>query len=650
MQPDADPLEYEDETELAGMMTPPSGGAGSGLSSLAVSPKAEQKSPYSDDKDDRAWSQLSTPPPVFELQNFNGADLPKRAIVHFPDHSALSLQGIKPPIQSTAGYSYTHGSGSLPPSYTLDPGTDASEQKLDPSERRLRQLGYKQELRRSLNFLEILSVSMAACNPYITVIPFYQIALSYGGPQNVVWPWWPTAACALCAALVLSEICSSFPTTGSLYFWAASMAPAKWKAITSWVTAWLEVVALIVTSASVAYPATQIIQQIILLASGGMTGGGYYLPKGLFFLVYAALEFSWAIHASFSLKSVSRFLTFTFVYFNIVFLSILVILLPLVAPTTKSASWVFTHYEDSSELTGVSYVGLNWMFATLLPQFSFFGYDQAAHVTEETKRSDMAGPKAIIGSLVAEIVLGYSLIVSLTFSIQGQWKHLFSADCATGGEYPFAQIIYDIFHGRYHDSTGAIIILVLILLPFYASGVGIMAASSRAIYAISRDGAMPGSNFLKRLNASSKVPVRAAWLSSFVAIIIGLTQFGGSTAFLAILSVATIAWNATYFAPIFFRLIMPRDDFIPGPFHLGWLSKPLCIVALAYILYTDIMFMVPLIYPITLDNFNYGPVAAAVVLGGALLWWAVSARKWFVGPVRTIDAPTLHGRDFMGVY
>eukprot|EP00850_Spirogloea_muscicola_P022268 SM000285S10797 [mRNA] locus=s285:22150:22465:+ [translate_table: standard] len=62
------------------------------------------------------------------------------------------------------------------------------------------------------------------------------------------------------------------------------------------------------------------------------------------------------------------------------------------------------------------------------------------------------------------------------------------------------------------------------------------------------------------------------------------------------------------------------------------------------------MFMVPLIYPITLDNFNYGPVAAAVVLGGALLWWAASARKWFVGPVRTIDAPTLHGRDFMGVY
>jgi hypothetical protein len=34
---------------------------------------------------------------------------------------------------------------------------------------------------------------------------------------------------------------------------------------------------------------------------------------------------------------------------------------------------------------------------------------------------------------------------------------------------------------------------------------------------------------------------------------------------------------------------------------------------------------------------NYAPIA----IGGALvlvgLWWLVSARKWFTGPVRTID-------------
>ena len=36
---------------------------------------------------------------------------------------------------------------------------------------------------------------------------------------------------------------------------------------------------------------------------------------------------------------------------------------------------------------------------------------------------------------------------------------------------------------------------------------------------------------------------------------------------------------------------------------------------------------------------NYAPIA----IGGALLlvglWWVLSARKWFTGPVRTIDEP-----------
>ena len=33
-----------------------------------------------------------------------------------------------------------------------------------------------------------------------------------------------------------------------------------------------------------------------------------------------------------------------------------------------------------------------------------------------------------------------------------------------------------------------------------------------------------------------------------------------------------------------------------------------------------------------MKTFNYTPVAVAVVVGVAGLWYAVSARKWFKGP------------------
>jgi hypothetical protein len=42
--------------------------------------------------------------------------------------------------------------------------------------------------------------------------------------------------------------------------------------------------------------------------------------------------------------------------------------------------------------------------------------------------------------------------------------------------------------------------------------------------------------------------------------------------------------------------------------------------------------MLPTASPITAESFNYTPVAVAVVLGFAGLWWLASARHWFTGP------------------
>ena len=36
---------------------------------------------------------------------------------------------------------------------------------------------------------------------------------------------------------------------------------------------------------------------------------------------------------------------------------------------------------------------------------------------------------------------------------------------------------------------------------------------------------------------------------------------------------------------------------------------------------------------------NYAPLAVIVVIGGAAIWWNVSAKNWFTGPRRTIDEP-----------
>jgi hypothetical protein len=52
-----------------------------------------------------------------------------------------------------------------------------------------------------------------------------------------------------------------------------------------------------------------------------------------------------------------------------------------------------------------------------------------------------------------------------------------------------------------------------------------------------------------------------------------------------------------------------------------------------------VLFVLPTFSPITVVNFNYTIVAVLVVLGGAWLYWQLSAKNWFTGPHPNIDEP-----------
>lgn len=97
---------------------------------------------------------------------------------------------------------------------------------------------------------------------------------------------------------------------------------------------------------------------------------------------------------------------------------VIVIMLPLVALTTKSASYVFTKFDMSPESTGVSSKPYAVVLSFLVSQYSLYGYDAAAHLTEETKGADKNGPIAILSSIGIISVFGWAYILALTFSIQ----------------------------------------------------------------------------------------------------------------------------------------------------------------------------------------------------------------------------------------
>ncbi|CAN1132727.1 Amino-acid permease BAT1 homolog [Linum perenne] len=427
-------------------------------------------------------------------------------------------------------------------------------QEMDSGEKRLNELGYKQELRRQMTLFKTLAISFSTMTLFTGITPLYGSSLMYAGPATLVWGW----------------------TTGSLYFWAAHLAGPKWGPFASWCCAWLETIGL------VAGIGTQVI--------GGL---------------------------------------------------VIVILLPLVATTTQSASYVFTHFEVGSGTTGVSSMPYAVILSFLVSQYSLYGYDTAAHLTEETKGADKNGPIAILSSIGIITVFGWAYILALTFSIQ-DFSYLYDPSNETAGAFVPAQILYDAFHGRYQNSAGAIILLFVIWGSFFFGGLSITTSAARVVYALSRDKGLPFSSVWSKIHPKHKVPSNAVWLCAAICILLGLPILKVNVVFTAITSICTIGWVGGYAVPIFARMVMDEKKFKAGPFYLGKARRPVCFVAFIWICYTCCVFLLPTMYPITWDTFNYAPVALGIGLGLIMLWWVLDARKWFKGPVRNIDAPNGH--------
>jgi amino acid transporter len=151
------------------------------------------------------------------------------------------------------------------------------------------------------------------------------------------------------------------------------------------------------------------------------------------------------------------------------------------------------------------------------------------------------------------------------------------------------------------------------------------------IYAFSRDGALPFSTVWHKLNPGTRTPTNAVWLAAGGAFVLGLPYLFNSTAYAAVTSIATIGLYIAYIIPTFLRLRL-GEDFQRGPWHLGRWSKPVGTLAIAWVAVITVLFMLPQSAPVTVDTFNYAPVAVGVVLAFAGSWWFLSARKWFLNP------------------
>ncbi|XWS68813.1 hypothetical protein CRYUN_Cryun04dG0124900 [Craigia yunnanensis] len=514
------------------------------------------------------------------------------------------------------------------PSHTVENGSNL----VDSGQSRLTELGYKQELKRDLSMFSNFAFSFSIISVLTGITTVYNTGLSFGGPVSFIYGWFITGCFTMFVGLSMAEICSSYPTSGGLYYWSAKLAGPNWAPLASWLTGWFNIVGQWAVTTSVDFSLAQLIQVIILLSTGGKNGGGYEASKYVVIAFHGAILLIHAIINSLPISVLSFFGQLAAVW-NLAGVILLMILIPSVATERASAKFVFTHFNtDNGE--GINSTVYIFVLGLLMSQYTLTGYDASAHMTEETKSADKNGPKGIISSIGISIIFGWGYLLGITFAVT-DIPFLLSEDNDAGG-YAIAEIFYLAFKNRYGNGVGGIICLGVVAIAIFFCGMSSITSNSRMAYAFSRDGAMPLSFLWHKVN-KQEVPINAVWLSAFISFCMALTSLGSLVAFQAMVSVATIGLYIAYALPIFFRVTLARKTFTPGPFNLGRYGVLVGWIAVLWVAIISVLFSLPVAYPITSETLNYTPVAVGGLLVITISSWIVSARHWFTGPITNIS-------------
>jgi amino acid transporter len=337
-------------------------------------------------------------------------------------------------------------------------------------------------------------------------------------------------------------------------------------------------------------------------------------------LIFGAILILHGILNTFGVKVVA-FLSDVSVWWHIAGVLTIVFVLAIVPAHHQSFSFVFTHFVNE---TGIHWWGASvyvFFIGLLVAQYTFTGYDASAHMTEETHNPAIAGPRGIVMSIVVSLVAGWILLIGITFAIQN-----YAGEVASPTGVPPAQIFIDAV-GR---TGGELLLLVAIVAQLFC-GMASVTANSRMIYAFSRDGAVPGSKFWHRINARTGTPTNSIWFAVVFAFLLGLPYLKSIVAYDAVTSVAVIGLYIAYIIPIYLRL-RAKDRFEVGPWNLGKKTYLIGWVAVVWVIFICILFVLPEASPITADSFNYAPVAVGVVLLFAGTYWFISAKNWVTGP------------------
>ena len=369
--------------------------------------------------------------------------------------------------------------------------SSAAAPPLDPDAARLAELGYRQELARRLRFFDNAAMGFATISPVVGLYAVALVGMSVAGPA---WVWvLPISLAGQCLLLtVYSELSSEFPIANGAYQWSRRLLGPRYGWFNGWVALW----ALAVANTTIAYlgapwalallgispSANAIVVTAMLMVVVCSLLGAFGID-----VLRRALQLGIAAEA---LASVAIGLTLLLVF-------------------REQDFSIFGETLGAEALSGGS-TGAAFLAAMAVGGWVFIGFDACVATAEETRDAARHVPRAIWIALLSVGVLVTLNAFAVTLAHP-------DPDAVVAGEDldPVTTAVVTSFGSWSTKPFDAVV-----LVGFLACGMAAQGLTARSIYSVARDGGLPASGFLRRVDG--RQTPRGALIATTVVACLGL--------------------------------------------------------------------------------------------------------------------------------
>lgn len=456
------------------------------------------------------------------------------------------------------------------------------------------EIGHTPQLPRVLRRFALFAVAFSIVSITTGIFLNYSYGLTQMGPA-AVWLWPVATVGQLLVVLVLAELAGYVPLAGANYQWAARLVDARFGYVVG---------ALGVLYGAVGLPGIALLGLAPLTAT--VLGLDAEDGRVLVFIAVLALVVAYLINIVRVqlVARVNNVAVFTEIIGTVV-LSVVVFV-----------AWVRGGTPDGHGLGFLSTVSSDQPFASalvggaLIGVFTLVGFEAAADMAEEAVDARHAVPRAMIASLVVSGVLGMVALVGFTLAIPDLATISASpVPLAAIAEYWLGPALTKVF-------------LAVVVFSMFALIVVAAASNSRLIFAMARDGMLPLSGWLKRINPRTGTPVPALVGSLVVCLVLLAYGTLDGNAFAVLVGATALVPYLVYLLTLVGYLGKRRAivESGEGGFRLGAAATPVATLALLWLLVVVAALTLP-------DAFRAADYVVLGALALAAIWYVAALRR-----------------------